>query len=1285
MNKTSSQLELTYLPDFAHFILNGHVEDYLEILRNTLTSIEEEHDEKMFEQEEKEFLTAIKTGFTQISRSSSLIPDGLIYSRKQAFLKLLPHFTENPNKWLAIVSEIDRLGLLMKQSLDDLHGKTNGNGNIFTRHILETVPGIVFVFDCIHNRDIYVNKTVQEFLGYSPEEMEGMGNEILQNLVHPDDLQSILNYNAEFASAKDGEIRSVRYRIRDSHGNYRWMRSYESPLKRNTEGVITEKIGIAIDVDNEKKVAEKLKESEELYRQAQSITHIGNYIWYYSTGEFYWSDEMFRLYGLKPQSEKLTYERIYSFNNPDDNERIKTEMEKAFNEKKDFNYKYRIRKEGGEEAILHARGELVYDENDQLAKVIGTVEDVTEREQLINQLQEAQESYREAQSMAHLGNFSYNLITGEIKLTEELLKIFDLKAGDEFRINDLRNLIHPEDRERVMANVDRAINTHQSYNHEYRIVLRDGNIRVIHSIGRVKINSKAEAVSLYGIAQDVTEKHNLINTLIENETLYRHSEEMAKMGNWTWDLRTNEIRWTDELYKIYDIEPQSITVSLDLYKSFVHPDDRSQIESRMDQVLNTGSIDYTYKIITKKGEVKFLRTIARMQKDSQGEPKRIIGTERDVTEKETLIRRLKESEELYKQAQSIAHVGNWSFDVRKNEVIWSDELYRIFGQKPGILIDYQRYVDLLHPDDRELVSGHVQRALEKREPYDFYHRVLYDSGEVRVLHSLGEPIADETGFVYKLIGTAQDVTDRHHIEEELRQNQNFIQKIANATPSIIATYNVNTGNYGFISEGLQKLLGYEPARVDKEGIAFFMNIIHPDDAAPIMEKNSKAITEANANAENDESFVVEFEYRMRHVNGHYRWFHTYGTIFDRNAEGKVENVLNISLDITERKEAEKKIREQEHFIENIAEASPTILYLYDVQENKIIYINQEINFVTGYSPEEIIEMGSSFRHDIYHPDDISKLPEKNDGYHDLAQDDESMFQYECRMKAKNGEWRWLLVREVVFTRTANNDPLQVLGAAIDISDRKDIEQALHQKNIELEQSNTSLEEFAYVASHDLQEPLRKISVFGDRLLAVQSELKPDHQVYLKKIIDSSLRMQNLIDDLLVISRISHDKSFQPYSLQTVLNEVIQLLEVKIEKQKAVITSDNLPKANIIPSQFRQLFQNLLSNSMKFVREGVPPEINITWRYLTPREITRLNVQKGKQYIEMVFQDNGIGFENEFQNKIFAIFQRLHGRSEYEGTGIGLAICKKIIENHSGVIYASGEPDKGATFTVVIPE
>jgi signal transduction histidine kinase len=235
---------------------------------------------------------------------------------------------------------------------------------------------------------------------------------------------------------------------------------------------------------------------------------------------------------------------------------------------------------------------------------------------------------------------------------------------------------------------------------------------------------------------------------------------------------------------------------------------------------------------------------------------------------------------------------------------------------------------------------------------------------------------------------------------------------------------------------------------------------------------------------------------------------------------------------------------------------------------------------------------------------------------------------------------------------------------------------LERRTRELQESNTSLEEFAYAASHDLKEPLRKISIFIKLLGESMTDAGDNgHLLLYERILSSTDRMRTLIDDLLSLSVLSHEREPEKYSLKRVFDDVMQLLDRKIEETGAIIRCNDLPEASIIPSQFSLLFQNLLSNSLKFARKDGVPEIDLTHRYFEEQKLRML---------EITVTDNGIGFDNVHGEKIFAVFQRLHNIDEYEGTGIGLAICKRIAKNHKGTITATGEPGKGATFKVVIP-
>lgn len=260
--------------------------------------------------------------------------------------------------------------------------------------------------------------------------------------------------------------------------------------------------------------------------------------------------------------------------------------------------------------------------------------------------------------------------------------------------------------------------------------------------------------------------------------------------------------------------------------------------------------------------------------------------------------------------------------------------------------------------------------------------------------------------------------------------------------------------------------------------------------------------------------------------------------------------------------------------------------------------------------------------------------------------------------------------------------------------RKEAENILEQKvedrtrelmksNQLLEESNRELQQFAFIASHDLQEPLRKIQTFSNIAMEKHMDEKEKVKSYLGKISNSASRLRTLITDLLDYSKIYVDSQFVKVDLNTIVQEVLSDLEVQIKANKCSIKVGSLPHVDAIPSQIRQVFQNLLSNAIKFSRGGAVCKINIEGEYVVEKALDGAASGDGK-YCRIMIRDNGIGFSNEFNQLIFEIFQRLNGRVNYEGTGIGLAIVKKVIERHDGIIGATGKENEGAVFTMVLP-
>jgi light-regulated signal transduction histidine kinase (bacteriophytochrome) len=236
-----------------------------------------------------------------------------------------------------------------------------------------------------------------------------------------------------------------------------------------------------------------------------------------------------------------------------------------------------------------------------------------------------------------------------------------------------------------------------------------------------------------------------------------------------------------------------------------------------------------------------------------------------------------------------------------------------------------------------------------------------------------------------------------------------------------------------------------------------------------------------------------------------------------------------------------------------------------------------------------------------------------------------------------------------------------------------MEERLKETMAELQRSNTELQQFAYIASHDLQEPLRKIQAFGDRLKSRYTEALDERgRDYLDRMLNAAKRMQALINNLLTLSRITtRAQPFVPVNLADVLQKVLSDLELHIERAGGLVEVGDLSTIDADPTQIRQLFQNLINNGLKFHHPEKKPVVKVYGQSLN-------------EVCELIVEDNGIGFEEKYKDRIFGIFQRLHGRGQYDGTGVGLAICQKIAERHGGSITAKSSPGQGATFIVTLP-
>jgi len=321
---------------------------------------------------------------------------------------------------------------------------------------------------------------------------------------------------------------------------------------------------------------------------------------------------------------------------------------------------------------------------------------------------------------------------------------------------------------------------------------------------------------------------------------------------------------------------------------------------------------------------------------------------------------------------------------------------------------------------------------------------------------------------------------------------------------------------------------------------------------------------------------------------------------------------------------------------------PDIIYVYDLQEKKLRCINKRISGILGFT-------------------------------------------YQCRFNRKSGGWSTVNVIGRVIKRDATGIPLSLLFIAQDISSQIIAAEELKAIN-DLKNSVSNLEEFTQIASHDIQEPLRRIATFSERMKAkFATDLNGEAMGYLDRIMKTSKNAHLLIDGLLDFLQLDHKQlHFVTTDLNALLIEVKDELELLIEESQATISSGNLPKLEIIPQQIKQLLVNLVSNALKFQKPGRPLAVFFDARKLSAADATSYQLDSLSDYYVISVKDNGVGFNTAISEKMFQMFQRFHNKSVYPGAGIGLAICRKITDKHRGLIMAHSVVGEGATFSIILP-
>jgi PAS domain S-box-containing protein len=701
-------------------------------------------------------------------------------------------------------------------------------------------------------------------------------------------------------------------------------------------------------------------------------------------------------------------------------------------------------------------------------------------------------------------------------------------------------------------------------------------------------------------------------------------------------------------------------------------DDDAALQFAMKQLVDPqGFIDrvnYLYETKTPSGSEDVLfkdgRTIKRYGNAITAEDGTYYGWAwyfRDVTEQRNSKKKIQEAEERTRIAIEAAELGTFDLNLLTGSCIYSPDFHKIFGLDQPV--HGTKYADMIQSDDAEIRIEAKKKSLKKGR-LNYEVRIVWEDGSIHWIRVDAKQFFDNHGTPLRLLGAVKDISEQKQLELSL---QRYKYMVENANDAFILLD--ENGNFIFINQAGIKSWGYTQKEI--ETLKF-------SDIDSAYEGNSFSQLFALA----QKQYIPEFESFHKRKDGH---------LFpvELSVGGLVLNkqpyLFATARNITKRKETERALKLSLDKFRLLSDSMPQFVWTGDAEGN-LNYFNQSVYDYSGLSKEEVDLNGWL---QIVHPDEQEENIKA--WIHAVKTGEDFLFNH--RFRRHDGEYRWQLSRAIAQKNSEGHIQMWV-GTSTDIHDQKkfaeQLEKSVEERTNELKlainqlvTSNRELEQFAYVSSHDLQEPLRKIQTFAEMLSESLKDIKESELNYLNKIKTSASRMSDLIKDLLEFSRLSNKETIVETDLNQIILKVISDFEIVIEQKKAHVYHPVLPVIKAIPIQMNQLFYNLISNALKFSEKD--PVINIDFAivgHLEIKDIPQLDILK--PHLKITIKDNGIGFSSQYAEKIFVIFQRLNDRQKYSGTGIGLAICKKIVENHHGFISVESTPGDGSLFTIFLP-
>ncbi|WNB17869.1 PAS domain-containing protein [Marivirga arenosa] len=821
-------------------------------------------------------------------------------------------------------------------------------------------------------------------------------------------------------------------------------------------------------------------------------------------------------------------------------------------------------------------------------------------------------------------------------------------TADELKSQPFKNFIHPDDL--------------LSTTNEYDNIVKEGKFtdnflnRYRTKSGEYKWISWKSSAGFgpdnlsFSYARDFTD-------IIKLQESIDNASKLAKVGGWEFNLVTQESYWSPITKEIHDVPP-SFEPSIETGISFYHPDYRDLVTESVEKALKKGeSYKFEAKIITAKGKEKWIRSIGNAELVG-GECVRIYGSFQDISSEKAAKERLRK---LSDNIPGVLFRFHLKTDGTQLVDYVSQGAKEIWGLTPQ---EAMNDISVLWKGvklggDFEAVIKEIQKSAQNLSRFNMRWRYVMPDGEIKFHDCFANPEKTTDGTI---------IWDAITIDATEFQ---YYETLADRTAKIarIGSWELKIKDekpYGDVywssvtKEILEVEHDFKPTV--ESGFGFYI-----DKSRELIEHSIDQLIKKGDNF--DLELLVETQKRNN------IWIRIIGNA--ERIEGQTVKIYGSIQDINSKKTSEEKIKNSNERFEKAALATNDAIWDWNIKTNKTVRSGFGFEKQFGYKTYNADKDDQFWLKNI-HPDDLERV--QNSQSKAINNKKYNYWKDQYRFKTKSGEYAHVIDKGFIV-RDESGEAIRMIGATTDITDRIKYEKSLIEVNeqlqkqtFELSKSNAELEQFAYVASHDLQEPLRMVSSFLTQLEKKYGDKLDEKGIqYINFAVDGAKRMRQIILDLLDYSRIGkHEEEKKEINLNEIIDEVCLLNRKKIDELDAKIYYKKLPSIINHNAPMIQLFQNLISNALKYIEEGVQPKIII-------------DASDKLEYWEFTVKDNGIGIDEKYFNKIFNIFQRLHNKHEYSGSGVGLAIVKKIIDHNNGKIWVDSEIGKGTTFHFTLPK